>query len=164
MSELWKDVTLKGYEIYKVSSKGNIKREGRLLKKGTNKYGYYKVNLCVKNIRKSVVVHRLVALAFIPNPNNYETVNHKDGNKKNNNIENLEWVTSLENLRHAKENHLFKFWNALDVYKENSNVKIGTYYSIRTLCKELKLINRREVTIAAKNGFSYRGYSFKIVS
>lgn len=61
--------------------------------------GYIKVRL--KNGWKNL--HRLLAEAFIPNPNNYETVNHKDGNKLNNNLDNLEWVTRQDNLYHAMD-------------------------------------------------------------
>ena len=71
--------------------------------------GYYILNLYKNNIKKSAQIHRLVAEAFIPNPNNYPVVNHKDFNRKNNAVENLEWTTqkgnvnwSICNMRHRK--------------------------------------------------------------
>lgn len=86
---------IKEYEgLYQVSSLGRVKNsKGRILKSYKDNHGYPMVNLCknAKNIR--VRVHRLVAEAFIPNPNNYPCVNHKDEDKSNNNVNNLEWCT-----------------------------------------------------------------------
>lgn len=65
-------------------------------------YGYFECSIR----HKKVMVHRLVAKAFIPNPDNKPQVNHKDGNKHNNHVSNLEWVTARENIRHAVENGL----------------------------------------------------------
>lgn len=100
MEEIWKDV--KGYEgLYKVSNFGRVKslkygRE-RILK--TGKGGYYlTVGLYFDNKLKTVKVHRLVAMAFIENHDNKPFVNHKDEDKYNNNVNNLEWVTHAENM------------------------------------------------------------------
>jgi len=101
--EIWKSID--GFEDYEVSNLGRIKslkyNQTNILKAGTDKDGYLHVVLCLNgnlNVRK---VHRLVAIAFIPNPENKETVNHKDGNKKNNEDDNLEWNTITENIRHS---------------------------------------------------------------
>lgn len=67
---------------------------------------YKHVVVSVDNKRKSILVHRLVALAFIPNPDNLPCVNHKDGNKHNNNVSNLEWCTRSHNTQHALINGL----------------------------------------------------------
>jgi len=115
MEEIWKEI--KGYEgYYKVSNFGNVKSLRRkimtskghyhtvnsrvmVLKKDTN--GYSSVILSKNQITNQFRVHRLVADAFIPNVENLKCVNHIDGNKKNNKVENLEWVTHSENSRHS---------------------------------------------------------------
>lgn len=106
--------TVAGYEReYVVSCFGDvfsIPRKGawliRKLKPQINHNGYEKVTLLKNNCRKYMFVHRIVANAFIENPENKRTVNHKDGNKRNNAIENLEWATHSENRIHAVENNL----------------------------------------------------------
>lgn len=99
MAEVWKDI--KGYEaLYQVSNLGRVKslnyhRTGkeRILKPGTQTKGYLKVPLYKYGKIEEFRVHRLVAEAFIPNPNKYPCVNHKDENKQNNSVDNLEWCT-----------------------------------------------------------------------
>ena len=116
----WKEI--KGYEgYYEVSTKGKIRSVNRIIKKGdvfiSRKSqemktfltrGYERVSLNKEGIRRKFLVHRLVAETFIPNPDNKKEVNHKDGDKSNNSIDNLEWVTKLENMRHAENNKLIK--------------------------------------------------------
>lgn len=112
--EIWKPI--KGYEgLYEVSNTGKVKslekraRFGRgyrtfperELKLSEDKDGYYKVNLSKQGKKKRFFVHRLVATAFIGNPEELPVVNHKDGNKKNNFVSNLEWTTRSENDLHA---------------------------------------------------------------
>lgn len=97
----WKDIN--GYEgIYQINSDGQILslNTNRILKPHSDKDGYLLVNLYKNKIQKSFKVHRLVAEYFI-NTEKKETVNHKDGNKKNNKAENLEWATRSENNKHA---------------------------------------------------------------
>lgn len=74
---------------------------GKLLSICDNGHGYKQVFICVKNKHYMRYVHRLVAECYLPNPNNLAEVNHKDGNKANNNVDNLEWCTRSENLKHA---------------------------------------------------------------
>lgn len=98
--EIWKDIL--GYEgLYQVSNFGRVKSfkfgKERILKPGTNKYGYLIVILCKNGKVKHFYVHRLVAEAFIPNPHNYPCVNHKDECKTNNNVTNLEFCTYTYN-------------------------------------------------------------------
>lgn len=106
--EAWKGI--EGYEgIYEVSDRGrvrNIKRGGRLMSLVKVTHGYIAVTLHKQGKQKMYLVHRLVAKAFITNPKNKPQVNHKDGVKTNNSAENLEWVTSHENLEHARNTGL----------------------------------------------------------
>lgn len=106
--EIWKDVI--GYEgQYQVSNKGNVrsldridnigrKQRGRTLKPSNNKDGYLHVGLSKNGTSKHKLIHRLVAEAFIPNPNNYPEINHIDEDKVNNNVKNIEWCTREYNL------------------------------------------------------------------
>ena len=84
-------------------------RKGKQLRPGIDKYGYERVVLTKNGIRKTYSVHKLVALAFIPNPENKKTINHKDGNKRNNNVSNLEWATEKENQIHKWNNGLANY-------------------------------------------------------
>lgn len=97
--EEWKDI--KGYEgKYQVSSCGRVKslsnnktRKERILKPNIDNKGYKTVCLCMNGNVKRFLIHRLVAIAFIPNPNNCPIINHMDENSKNNHVSNLEWCT-----------------------------------------------------------------------
>ena len=84
-------------------------RKGKQLKPSVDKYGYERVVLTKDGIRKTYSVHKLVALAFIPNPENKTTINHIDGNKRNNNVSNLEWATEQENQNHKWKNGLANY-------------------------------------------------------
>lgn len=108
---VWKPVV--GYEgLYEVSNTGLVKslncynyKEPRLMKLGKRRDGYLSVGLSKNNRTKTKTVHRLVAEAFIPNPNNLEMVNHKDENRTNNNVENLEWCSRAYNQLYSLQLH-----------------------------------------------------------
>ena len=117
--EEWKDV--KGYEgAYVVSNLGNIfsvtrkinsrfcerRIPGAAKKKTVMRNGYEVVGLWKNNKSKLTYVHRIVGEAFIPNPNNKKFINHIDGNKRNNTVNNLEWCSCQENTEHAFRNNL----------------------------------------------------------
>lgn len=112
--EIWKDI--KGYEgLYQISNLGNVKSLKRITT--GKKYGkhnlkekilkfiksgkYYSVHLCKNGKRQATYVHRLVGIAFLENENNYLDINHKDGDTKNNNVENLEWCNRSYNIKHS---------------------------------------------------------------
>jgi hypothetical protein len=101
--EMWKKIT--GYN-YSVSSLGRVRNDkrGNFLKPRNNKNGYYRVALLGNGKPKDILIHRLVALYFIGNPDNKPCVDHIDNNKINNNINNLRWVTIRENCQNSSIN------------------------------------------------------------
>ena len=106
MKEIWKDIPgHKGKHM--VSNFGNVKsvkymhtNSERVLKQSINRCGYAYIILWENKNKKHYTIHRLVASTFIPNPNNYPQINHIDGNKLNNSVDNLEWCTASENVIH----------------------------------------------------------------
>lgn len=99
MKEIWKDVV--GYEgLYKVSSLGRVKGKKGIIKTQYNNHKYPLLHLYKNGVSRAYTVHRLVAMAFIPNPEHKPQVNHIDGDKSNNNLDNLEWATESENQIH----------------------------------------------------------------
>ena len=107
--EIWKNV-VNYEEIYQVSNLGKIKSlyKNRILINSLNKSGYYQVQLFKNKQYKQFLVHRLVAQAFIPNPDNKPQVNHINAVKTDNFINNLEWCTPRENMDHAVKYNLLK--------------------------------------------------------
>lgn len=100
MEERW--VSVEGFPEYQISNTGLCKGlKGQLIKPIPNGWGYVKYALFKNRKQKRFFAHRLVAMHFIPNPNNYEQVNHLDCNKMNNHVSNLEWCTRSENQKHA---------------------------------------------------------------
>ena len=99
-------MNIEGYENYEVRPNGEVvnTKTGRVLKTFKNLGGYLTVGLNKNGKTKTFIVHRLVAQAFIPNPDNLPCVNHKDENKTNNNVENLEWCTHVYNVNYGTRN------------------------------------------------------------
>ena len=164
MQEIWKDI--KGYEgLYQVSNLGRVKslRYNRLMSLRTDYRGYLDVMFSVDAKTKRYKVHRLVAQAFIPNTENKPQVNHKDENKQNNNVENLEWCTNeynsnygtvrerrlktalknrKENPKKYKKNYSRKsnFWQPKEITQYSLDGKfIKNWDSMKEASKELKI-------------------------
>lgn len=165
-SEIWKDI--EGYEgLYQISNYGNVKTLPRprvkstIMKLELHK-GYYKVCFSKNNKSKHFFVHRLVAQAFIPNPDNLPCVNHKDENSLNNCVNNLEWCTQQYNLLYGNR-------RAKVIEKERkpvgqytmSNELIRVHYSIQQAARN---INRNAGPICrcckGKQAFAY-GYKWE---
>ena len=183
MKEIWKDI--KGYEgLYQVSNFGNIKSlarkntfycvlrkeylerpvKERILKTNDKNAKYKQVHLLKNGVVKVYLVHRLVAQEFIPNPNDLPQVNHIDGNKYNNRIDNLEWCTASENNKHAFRIGLKEIYNKTKVnqYDLNGNF-IKTWNCITEFYKE-KGVSIKSSTISmcckGKRKTAY-GYKWK---
>ena len=136
MTEIWKDI--QGYEgFYQISNLGNVKslervidkgngilqhRKERIMNKRESVDGYYIAKLNVNKESTSIAIHILVARHFIDNPNNYPEVNHKDCNRKNNQVDNLEWCTHQQNVEHSKQLGHYKTKSGCD----NPNYKNDT--------------------------------------
>lgn len=113
---------LVGYEsTHKINKTGcikTLKRRGNLEEKilplFIDRRGYVRVSLTKDNEQKHKTLHRLLAIQFIPNPNNLPQVNHKDGNKKNNNLSNLEWCNNSHNIKHAIKMGLIKSYRGMN--------------------------------------------------
>lgn len=176
MKEIWKPIEGTNGK-YEVSNTGKVRSldykntgEIRELKPATDPKGYLRTALSQGNKWKTVKIHRLVAQAFIPNPENKPQVNHKDGNKQNNCVENLEWATNYDNAHHALEHGLFK--NSLEATKkanqarkkiviaidEHGNRRV--FESQSEASRQLN-INRRHLQLALKGERKHvKGYIF----
>ena len=140
MTEVIKEI--KGYEgRYTISNLGIVRSilTNKILNPGTTKFGYKRINLRDKNNKdKSYFVHRLVAMNFLPNPNNYPEVNHIDCDRTNNRLDNLEWVTKEQNIKHS-----FLYGNKSNKGRKNPNAKLieEDIIAIRALNKTKRFSN-----------------------
>lgn len=171
--EQWKDIP--GFEgYYQASSFSRIRSVNRTIDHkenfSSNTYkktykgkiksqfvtgGYYRISLCVNNKERQYTAHRLIALTFIPNTLNKSQVNHKDGNKLNNSIDNLEWCTPSENAKHAVSTGLVKI---LKGKKSKSYGKTGFLHPCTQKVKDTvtgKMITTRYVAKISGYSFSH---------
>ncbi len=147
--------------IYSISNQGRVRnnRTGYILKPIKWTKGYMKVNLKVNGNSDSQMIHRLVAMAFIPNPENKPEVNHKNGIHDDNRVENLEWVTGEENRKHAYDTglqrhkderysgYLYHLWKRVhrDMCEEWQNYLVFYDWCHKNKYSEGKYITRRNV-------------------
>lgn len=164
--EIWDNV--KGYEgLYLISSKGRLLSAPR---NGTKKEwhivaphfvgGYIQYTLSKNNIKKEYKAHRLVASAFLPNRLHKPEVNHIDGNKHNNNLENLEWATSSENQLHAFYTLKKQLKSVIQIGKDGKSIK--TWEAIKQASKELKISAADISKAAAGKRKSAGGFLWKL--
>lgn len=178
MKEIWKDVA--GYEgLYQVSNLGNVrslshvvrcKNSGFRVQPGKNLKccfdgNYMHVTLFNHGVRDIQLVHRLVALAFINNPNNLPQVNHKDGNKLNNNKNNLEWCTPSANNKHAFRMGLntpqITHYRGVLAFRANDGSFVGEYKSQHEAAKTLGLSVCGICSVLHNRCKTIHGYYFK---
>jgi hypothetical protein len=140
--EIWENIpVLDNY--YQISNMGRVKSKFNFIRKSSlDKDGYLRISFIDKNNNKKILnyfIHRLIAIAFIPNLKNLPKVNHKDGNKLNNSIENLEWVSGHENLEHARKIGLTN-----NVCDKNGNAKLtwADIKYIRSQNPKIKFLNK----------------------
>lgn len=152
--------------LFLVSPSGEIfRRRGDVYKSAKPSIttaGYFSVSATINGKQKRFLVHRLIAMAYIPNPEQKPYVNHIDGNKKNNHIGNLEWCTSQENSRHAKKIGLI---NA-DTYLRASLKRLETYSKVTNIVFQVtRKVKDDIVKCAADKGFdSYGAYIRKLIA
>ena len=180
--EVWRDV--KSFEgLYEVSNKGNVRSvdrinhigrrySGRTLRPGYSANGYLQVQLCENGIRKNKYIHRLVAEAFIPNPNNFPEVNHMDEVKDNNDVRNLEWCTSEYNNNYGTRiERISKKVRAINVETGevvvfNSTEEAGrkgyAQSGVAAACKGVYKDSRTGKLIGG-DGHTYRGYRWSYI-
>ena len=172
MEEIFKDIV--GYEnLYQISMSGKVKSlprswkihhwqdkseviitsKERFLKPNISKRGYYKVVLCKDGQSQLKNIHRLVAETFLENPNNLKVINHKDGNKLNNNIKNLEWCSQKENMQHAFKTGLVKNNKPVRQYKINGEY-VKTWKTMSEAMLFLKIYN---IDLCCKRKRNYAG-------
>ena len=168
--EEWREISEN--ENYLISNTGKVRRKNFLTDKPLrDNNGYLVTDLYKDGKRKTVRVHRLVAKEFIPNPSDKPVINHKDGDKYNNNVSNLEWVTSKENSRHAWENGLMKPSYGMKG-KSNPNggrkgkpiqiIETGEVFQTLKECEEAIGGNNRHINDCLKGRQkTHRGYSFR---
>lgn len=137
--------------LYQISNFGNVKSlklgKEKILSKRFDKVGYSKVILYKDNEYKSILVHRLVAEAFIANPDNLSFVNHKDENKSNNNVDNLEWCDARYNktysngrkvVQYTLDGELIKVWNSIAEIERNGYTRSHLCYCLKGMKKQYK--------------------------
>jgi len=130
--EEWKDI--EGFPGYMVSNYGRVmsigrdwheergkSRKNKVLRPRERRHGYLAVALYKDRKRSNISIHRLVAKAFINNPNGHNETNHKDGNKQNNHVDNLEWCTHSYNAKHAIETGLHKIPKGSEMHNAKLN-------------------------------------------
>lgn len=160
----WKDID--GWNAYSVSSNGDILRKSsnRLCRLNPDKNGYLIVCLSQNNIQKQFKVHRLVAQAFIPNPNNYPQVNHKNGIKSDNRVENLEWCDGKYNVNysHSKIYHDSITHRMKPVIQLSLNGEvIQRFESVRSAAKSVNATNSRISDTCNGKYKTCKGYMWK---
>ena len=161
--EVWKQI--EGYDgLYAVSNYGRVKSfvTNKLLSPQNNGSGYFKVELWKNKRGRKLYIHRLVATAFLPNPNLKTEINHKDSNPANNHVSNLEWVSSSENTKHAVYKHALNAWGNPAKPIEAISIDGGEVIKFATISEAERTIGSRHITDVLKGKRNQcKGYTFR---
>lgn len=177
MVEIWKDV--EDYEgLYEVSNLGNVRSKrfwcgnryvyrDKVLKPGKCSSGYLQVIFSKNGKTESKLIHRLVANAFLQNINNYAEINHKDENKENNNVTNLEWCSRKYNMNYGNvkrkiSNNISK---KIGKYDKNGNL-LEIYSSIKEAAEKNGILSSTNIVQCCKHARGYntcKGYKWKYI-
>ncbi|MDR1182031.1 MAG: NUMOD4 motif-containing HNH endonuclease [Bacteroidales bacterium] len=169
MEEIWKDIP--EYEgLYQISNLGRVKslfgnnqkRRDKILKPALTNCGYLRTALTNHNKVCHLSIHRLVAITFIPNPEDKEQINHINGIKTDNHFKNLEWCSGSENMKHAYRIGLEKpcdngFKKAISIKDDNGS---RTYKSIREMCRSENIDRRHVQRVLHGEKSKYKKYKF----
>lgn len=170
MNEIWKDIP--GYEgLYQVSNMGRVlslhyrkSNKARLLSPRKERHNYLNVFLCKNGHKEIKKIHQLVALAFLPNPNKYTEINHKDENPQNNRADNLEWCSRNYNMNYG--NRASKFIEASGhkiLQMDMSCNVIKEWPSVRTAAKHIGVANQNLFATLKGRQKTCGGYKWKYV-
>lgn len=165
--EIWKDI--EGYEgLYMISNKGNVinVKKGGKIKRNANLKGYRIINLWKNGIGKMYRVHRLVAQAFIPNPERKPCIDHINANRSDNRVENLRWVTNKENqnnpiTKNKFKNRKTKAHHEIQIEQVKNGVVIKTHQSIHSAARELNITATNICAVCRGKGKSYKGFVWR---
>lgn len=152
--EIWRESVVNNITL-SISSKGRIKRDNKLYKGQDHPFGYKFVSVGGKNY----MIHRLVAEIFIPNVENKEIVNHKDSNRQNNSVGNLEWATRSENAIHFYKNNGSRLCKRVEQLDPDMNV-VKVFDSLADAAKSLNT-TRISIRLRINNGKMFHGYYWR---
>lgn len=156
---------IKGFPGYTITDDGKVIsykfKKPRIMKTWYQKSGYENIKLCKENITYHFLIHRLVAEAFIPNPNNLPEVNHKDKNRKNNKVDNLEWCTRVDNLYDSYTTmSATRNFKTCVLIRESDNVEIAKFKCIKDAAEYAKQNFNCSITGMQRN-YRSKGYRLK---
>lgn len=146
-----------------------VTEQGDIINLKTNKpyskwvdnVGYYQIVFRINGKKKYVRIHRLVAEMFIENPNEYNQINHIDGNKLNNNIDNLEWTTNSKNTQHGYDNNMYKNKYRCEIKATNKITKEILFFKSIRECSEILNLNRKTITSILKGIKKTNNYEYE---